>query len=496
MGEAGALAHGCHSREPCQTLKSPGEVMTLFSYRFLPSMRYAIVATIVLATITTGNEPPTAQTTQTSNARVRVEYRPSPGVKVVPGIVFARYGSRLLRLDLYVPIPNQEPVPGVIAIRGGGWMINDRKESAHVASALAERGVAAASIEYRTANEAPFPGAVQDVKAAIRWMRANAKRYHISPNTIGLLGGSSGGHMALLAGISEDRDLEGSGGNNSVSSRVQAVVAMAAPADLRRLGAGGQRFVAQFLHASLAQNPELWARASPVNHVSASGPSILLIHGTADESVLPEQSSRFAELYSKAGGQVELVLIQNAPHPFWNYRPWFEDTMNRAAAFLHRIANKNLKVSFSHDLDGKRFSESDFQKLRWLEGTWRGSAGGQEAFYERYSFANDTTIEIESFGPDETLSTIKRKGTVLILNGRARGDRRVGTCGGDITTAAIAHLAHSTPPELLFSATDFNSYVTVSIAEGAPERHHGRLAASTQPGLGVKPRMELLGEPL
>jgi acetyl esterase/lipase len=70
---------------------------------------------------------------------------------------------------------------------------------------------------------------VQDVKAAVRWMRANAKLYGISPNMIGTLGGSSGAHMALLAGISDDRDLEGSGGNNNVSSRVQAVVAMAAP---------------------------------------------------------------------------------------------------------------------------------------------------------------------------------------------------------------------------------------------------------------------------
>ena len=70
------------------------------------------------------------------------------------------------------------------------------------------------------------------------------------------------------------------------------------------------------------------------------------------------------------------------------------------------------------------------------------------------------------------------------------------TWGGDIITAAIAHLAHSTPPEYLFSATDYNSYVTVSIAEGAPQRQHGRLAASTQPGLGIAPRMDVLGEPV
>jgi L-alanine-DL-glutamate epimerase-like enolase superfamily enzyme len=68
--------------------------------------------------------------------------------------------------------------------------------------------------------------------------------------------------------------------------------------------------------------------------------------------------------------------------------------------------------------------------------------------------------------------------------------------GGDIVTAAIASLAHSTPPELLFTATDFNSYVTISIAKGAPQRQGGRLAASTEPGLGVQPRMDVLGDPV
>jgi len=298
-----------------------------------------IAVTMVLAVICTPNQS-FAQEIQFSNDGTRVQYRASPKVKLVPNIVYARYGDRELRLDLYIPIGSKAGVPGVIVIRGGGWMVNDRKESAHIASALAERGVAAATIEYRTAAEAAFPGAVQDVKAAIRWMRANASHNRISTNVIGTLGGSSGGHMALLAGIADDGDLEGAGGNNEVSSRVQGIVAMATPTDLSKLGTGGQRFVSEFLHASLADNPTLWMRASPLNHVRAGGPPILLIHGTADESVLPEQSSRFAEMYRKAGGEVELVLLSKAPHPFWNYTPWFEDTVNRAAAFFHRVANK------------------------------------------------------------------------------------------------------------------------------------------------------------
>ena len=321
------------------------DVMPFSSYNFTSRWRYLMVATIVLAIRIISNDPLAIRATQLSNDPTRVQYHPSPRVRVVPAIVFARYGKRALRLDLYLPIDSKEAVPGVIVIRGGGWMVNDRKESAQVASALAERGVAAASIEYRTADEAAFPAALQDVKAAIRWMRANAKLYGISPDVIGTLGGSSGGHMALLAGISNDHDLEGKGGNNNVSSRVQAVVAMATPTDLLRLDAGGRSVVARFLHASPAQDPKLWARASPINHINAGGPSVLLLHGTADENVLPEQSETFAELYRRAGGQVELVLLPKGPHPFWNYTPWFEDTMNRAAAFFHRVANDLQKRS-------------------------------------------------------------------------------------------------------------------------------------------------------
>src|SRR5256714_3066471 len=260
--------------------------MPFSSYSFTTPWRYLMVAAIVLTITIVGNAPLATKATQLSNDPTRVQYHPSPRVRLVPAIVFARYGRRALRLDLYLQIDSKEAVPGVIVIRGGGWMVNDRKESAHVASALAERGVAAASIEYRTANEAAFPGAVQDVKAAIRWMRANAKLYGISPDVIGTLGGSSGAHMALLAGISNDDDLEGRGGNNNVSSRVQAVVAMATPTDLLRLDAGGRSVVTKFLHASTTQDPKLWARASPINHINAGGPSVLLMHGTADENVL------------------------------------------------------------------------------------------------------------------------------------------------------------------------------------------------------------------
>ncbi|TMP91115.1 MAG: alpha/beta hydrolase [Verrucomicrobia bacterium] len=273
-----------------------------------------------------------------------VEYRPSARVRVIPDLAYAKYGDRTLLLDLYLPSQLGQGRPGVIVVRGGGWMVNDRKRFAHVASALAEKGVAAACIEYRTAEEAAFPGAIQDVKAAVRWMRANAARYGIDSHAIGTLGGSSGAHMALLAGLTAGvAELEGNGGHEDVSSQIQAVVAMATPADLLSLSANNKRTVGTFLHVTPEQDAEMWRWASPVNHVTAGGPPVLLLHGTADDSVPSTQSVDFARRYREAGASAEVELLPGAPHAFWNYRPWFSEAIDRAATFFLRVAKKGLR---------------------------------------------------------------------------------------------------------------------------------------------------------
>lgn len=268
-----------------------------------------------------------------------VQYAASPRVRVVPDLVYARYGDRSLLLDLYMPMnPAKRALPGVIVIRGGGWMVNDRKRFAHIASALADRGLAAASIEYRNADEAAFPGAVQDVKAAVRWMRANAQTYGIDPEAIATLGGSSGAHMALLAGLTAGiPEFEGNGGYPDTRSTIQGVVAMATPADLLTLSPGNQETVAKFLHATASEDRKKWQWASPINHVDHNGPPVLLLHGAKDESVPTSQSMDFARRYREVGARVEFDILPGAPHAFWNYRPWFSDAMDRAANFLLRM---------------------------------------------------------------------------------------------------------------------------------------------------------------
>ena len=297
----------------------------------LVTLSLAILAFCANATVAQG-EPPEQDL---------VEYRTSARVSVLPDLVYARYGRRKLLLDLYLPSRFMQGRPGVVVVRGGGWMVNDRKRFAHVASALAERGIVAACIEYRTADEAAFPGAIQDVKAAVRWMRANARKYGISSEVIGTLGGSSGAHMALLAGLSAGvSEFEGDGGNSETSSSIQVVVAMATPTDLLSLNDNNKSTVGKFLHSTPAENGEKWRWASPANHIKRDGPPVLLLQGSDDDSVPSSQSVDFAQRYREAGANAEVYILPGAPHAFWNYRPWFSEAMERSAEFFLRVANK------------------------------------------------------------------------------------------------------------------------------------------------------------
>ena len=164
--------------------------------------------------------------------RKRVQFELPQTVRLVTDVVYARYEARELRLDLYLPEPAAARVPVIVVIRGGGWRSGDKEGFRHIAGYLADAGFAAASIEYRVVPEAVFPAAVQDTKAAVRWLRANGSEYGIDPDRIGAIGGSAGAHLSALLGTSHKvHRLEGAGGHADVSSRVQAVVAMATPTD-------------------------------------------------------------------------------------------------------------------------------------------------------------------------------------------------------------------------------------------------------------------------
>lgn len=237
-------------------------------------------------------------------------------------------------MDLYFPAERgSAPLPVIVVIRGGGFRRGDKDGFGPMAAALAKRGLAAACIEYRASGEALFPAAVEDSKAAVRWLRANGIQYQIDDGAIGAIGGSAGAHLAVYLGVTSDEaKLEGQGGNQELSSAISSVVAFATPADFT-----GFTEAREALDAFLGtKDPDIRQYASPITHVSESSPPALLIHSQSDRTVPFNQSLQLAARYAETGVLVELVLIPNAPHAFWNYTEWFGDSMDRAAAFFWR----------------------------------------------------------------------------------------------------------------------------------------------------------------
>jgi acetyl esterase/lipase len=204
-----------------------------------------------------------------------------PGVEVVRGKSYGGSGTSNL-LDLYLPAKSAEPVPLVIWIHGGGWESGSKE--AWPAIFLVDKGFAVASSNYQLSPEASFPAQIYDCKAAVRWLRANAKTYRIDPERFGSWGGSAGGHLAALLGTSsEDKTLERPVGRHpKVSSRVQAVCDWFGPTDLEQLAAFQASFpglppeypktaVVKMLGVSRGMKARA-ARANPISFVSEKAP--------------------------------------------------------------------------------------------------------------------------------------------------------------------------------------------------------------------------------
>ncbi|MBM3140023.1 MAG: alpha/beta hydrolase [Chloroflexi bacterium] len=237
-------------------------------------------------------------------------------VQVDEGVVYGRGGGRELRGDVYTP-PGGRPqgAPGVVIVHGGGWREGDRSQLRGYGLRLARQGYVCAAIEYRLLGEAPWPAQIEDVKAAIRWMRANAERLGVDPNRIAITGNSAGGHLSLLAaGTPGLAEFEGSGGHEGVSSAVAASIAFY-PVTSFVDRDGRLHSTYSFLFGD-EKTPERARAASPTSHVRAGFPPALLIHGNRDEVVPPAQSTGCYEALRAAGVPAELHVFADQPHGF------------------------------------------------------------------------------------------------------------------------------------------------------------------------------------
>jgi acetyl esterase/lipase len=253
-----------------------------------------------------------------ANCAGRKQVRPMlPDVQVLRDLEYVPGGHERNRLDLYLPEKAARPLPVILWVHGGGWTNGDKTNGP--AFRFATNGYAVASMNYRFSQHATFPAQIYDCKAAVRWLRANARKYGLDSDHIGAWGGSAGGHLVALLGTTAGiRELEGAGGNEDQSSRVQAVVDWYGPTDFLTVGAKDTR--TRLIGGDPQANKEKAVKASPMTYVSKDAAPFLIMHGDIDKTVPISQSETFAQALQNAGAEATFVVVKGGGHvsPLFN----------------------------------------------------------------------------------------------------------------------------------------------------------------------------------
>lgn len=225
-----------------------------------------------------------------------------------------------LKLDVYYPTKITTRIAtALVNIHGGSWSGGDKtqSESADDFAELLKRGYIIFAVNYRLAPAHKFPAQLEDVKCAVRFLRANAATYQIDAQRIGTWGCSAGGQLAALAGVTDaSAGFDAHGDYQNESSRVQAVAALAAPADLTLYDVVARAdMLKRVFDVSTGINPTL-VRASPVTFVTADDPPFLILQADRDSLIVPRHGEKFAERLNSAGGTARLITVKNATHCF------------------------------------------------------------------------------------------------------------------------------------------------------------------------------------
>ncbi len=266
-------------------------------------------------------------------------------VEIRKDIPFAEVDGKTLQLDLYRPQKVERP-PLIVWVHGGAWRAGSK--SGMPLKALVEDGYAIASVDYRLSTVAPFPAQIHDIKAAIRFLRGHTTELLLDASRIAIAGDSAGGHLAALVGVSNGQpDLEGAvGTNRDQSSSVQAVVSFYGASNLKTILAQSTPHgldvrvpaLQLLLGGQPNEKPELAALASPVTHVDASDPPLLLFHGDQDNQMPINQAHELVAAYQRLGLSVQLEVLDGVGHGGKQF--YDSDRMKILQRFLDGILKK------------------------------------------------------------------------------------------------------------------------------------------------------------
>ncbi len=245
--------------------------------------------------------------------------------------------GRKEKADLYLPANSQpgQKFPAVLIIHGGGWSAGDKRaqREINIGTTLALNGYVGMSINYALDKDYPgptWPQNLYDCKSAVRWLRANAKRLQIDPARIGVIGGSAGGHLAAMTGLTGgELDPPGEG-----DTRVQCAVDLYGPVLWFE-----QRDIPMF-RKTRAEAPDAYRQADPRTHADKDDPPLLILHGTADKTVAVADSEALATAMRAAGARCQLEIIPEASHSF-HLQPKQRDLRSLVLGFFDKHLKNN-----------------------------------------------------------------------------------------------------------------------------------------------------------
>ena len=305
-----------------------------FMMRFRNSLRHLMLAgVLILGAAGFSDAEAAAYPSKTLDVTpVKTEVRQTSGI-VYEQVPSRGYANTALQLDLLQP-QKKTKMPAIVYVTGGGFINANRDNGVQLRNYLAEKGYVVATITYRVAPTARFPEPLEDVKASIRYLRANADKWNIDKDRIGIIGGSAGGYLAAFAGTTSGTTTFDKGENLQESSRVSCAVDLYGLSDLTRVGMDYSPEV-QKLHQSAGATEALWvngssvfggkdggiqadpeaaAKANPITYIGKNSAPMLLMHGTADTVVSPGQTDLLYQALKAKGIDAERYLIPGARH--------------------------------------------------------------------------------------------------------------------------------------------------------------------------------------
>lgn len=212
-------------------------------------------------------------------------------IEEIKNIEYKNVNGKSLQLDIYKPRGLVKPAPLLVFIHGGGWTGGKREDYLVYLVAFAKMGYTTATVSYRLVKDSVYPACAEDIRDAVQWLFKNGETYNYDPDRIAVIGGSAGGHLALLAAYGWHKPGDSNDTSMPVSARrIKAVVDLYGPTDLTTTFAQTNSTVTRFIGHSYKEAPELFTEASPIHYLDKDDPPTMILHGTSDETVPISQS--------------------------------------------------------------------------------------------------------------------------------------------------------------------------------------------------------------